>query len=122
MAKMCLYNATQSTVFSDFVKEMVIAAENDSNAQGIFVFPDGRMAPRSAANYLGLAVKTLAIWRSRGIGPPFCKLSGRVFYFKAVVDNWVAERSDLVSSTQARTKAEMREWERNGALGLNHSA
>lgn len=79
-----------------------------AQGQGIFVFPDGRMTPSVVANYLGVAVKTLAIWRSRGVGPSFCKLSGRVFYFKAAVDDWVTERSNLVSSSQARSRDEMR--------------
>jgi hypothetical protein len=99
-----------------------MTADSELKTGGIFVFPDGRMAPTSAASYLGIAVKTLAIWRSRGFGPPFCKLSGRVFYFKAVVDHWVAERSDLVSSSQARTKDEIRKQQRNGKVGLNPAA
>jgi hypothetical protein len=80
------------------------------------------MAPSSTSPYLGMAVKTLAIWRSRGIGPPFCKLSGRIFYFKSVVDHWVAERSDLVSSAQAKTKDAIRKQQRNGKVGLKPTA
>lgn len=96
-----------------------MATSHDPQASGIYVFPDGRMPPASAGKYLGIAAKTLAIWRSNGLGPTFCKLSGRVFYFKADVDRWVAERSDLVSSAQARAKEEIRTRDRKQKLGLN---
>jgi hypothetical protein len=96
-----------------------MTAHTEAQPGKLTVLPDGRMPPTSAANYLGLRAKTLAIWRSRGMGPPFTKLAGRVFYFKAVVDHWVAERSGLVSSTQARTKDEMRKRQHDSKVSLN---
>jgi len=97
-----------------------MTTSDESHATGIFVYPDGRMNPASASRYVGVATKTLAIWRSKGLGPTFCKLSGRVFYFKVDVDRWVAERSDLVSSNQARAKELIRRHGRNEKLGRWH--
>lgn len=64
------------------------------------VFPDGRMGCASAAAYLGLSEKTLANLRCRGLGPKFCK-RGRVFYFKADLDAWLAA-GVAQSTAQAR--------------------
>jgi hypothetical protein len=65
--------------------------------------PDGRMIARDAAAYLGLSVKTLAMKRCAGTGPPFVK-AGRVFYFRADLDQWL--RSRRVNSTaEARQRA-----------------
>jgi predicted DNA-binding transcriptional regulator AlpA len=64
------------------------------------VLPDGRMDTQNAAAYLGLSVKTLAMWRSQGIGPKFLKL-GKVFYYREDLDAWL--KSGVVNSTaQAR--------------------
>lgn len=60
------------------------------------LLPDGRMSPKSAARYLGLAVQTLATKRSNGTGPRFVK-RGRIFYFKDDLDEWL--RAGRVGST-----------------------
>lgn len=44
------------------------------------VLPSGDCEPKEAAKFLGKAEKTLAQWRSQGIGPPFKKINGRVRY------------------------------------------
>ena len=44
------------------------------------VLPDGRIARKDSADYLGKAPKTLADWSSRGIGPMPRKCGGRIFY------------------------------------------
>jgi helix-turn-helix protein len=54
------------------------------------VLPDGRIAADGAATYLGVAQKTLAMWRLRGIGPRWCKVGGRIFYFRRDLDAFVA--------------------------------
>ena len=46
------------------------------------VLPDGRMDSNNAAKYLGRAPKTLAMWRMQGVGPPWKKINGRIFYTK----------------------------------------
>lgn len=45
------------------------------------ITPDGRLNRRSAADYLGLSVKTLSNWCSRGIGPRCIRVGGRAFYY-----------------------------------------
>jgi hypothetical protein len=52
------------------------------------VLPDGRMDSNNAAKYLGRAPKTLAMWRLEGIGPPWIKCGGRIFYFKDNLDTY----------------------------------
>lgn len=56
----------------------------------VTVYPDGRLDARNAALYIGIAEKTLAIWRSAGNGPPYIK-RGKIFYFKADLDKWIEE-------------------------------
>lgn len=53
------------------------------------ITPDGRMTRRDAAAYLGMAEKTLAQWSSEGRGPLMCRVGGRVFYFKDVLDAFI---------------------------------
>lgn len=67
------------------------------------ISPDGRMDPPSAAAYVGLSEKTLANYRSRGIGPVFIK-RGRIFYRRADLDDWLAA-GECQSTAQARVKA-----------------
>lgn len=54
------------------------------------MFPDGRMDVKNASAYLGLAVKTLAMMRCAGTGPPFYK-RGRVWYMKKDLDDLIRE-------------------------------
>ena len=67
----------------------------------ILVLPDGRMDTRSAAGYLGVAEKTLAMWRCQGTGPRFIK-RGRVFYFKEDLDAWLGQATRVSSTAQAK--------------------
>lgn len=69
-------------------------------AQRIMMYPDERMNTVNAARYLGISQKTLAMLRCKGTGPKFVK-RGRVFYFKADLDAWLAEGS-ATSTAQAR--------------------
>jgi len=68
----------------------------------IVMFPDGRMDAKNAAKYLGLKEKTLAMMRSTGTGPRYIK-RGKIFYFKADLDAWLAEGGRLISTAQALT-------------------
>ena len=54
----------------------------------ISMYPDGRMTTKSAAAYLGLSVKTLAMKRCLGTGPRFIR-QGRIFYYKDDLDEWL---------------------------------
>lgn len=42
--------------------------------------PDGRLTRSEAAKFIGVAARTLANWRSKGVGPRQIKVGGRVFY------------------------------------------
>jgi Helix-turn-helix domain len=53
------------------------------------ILPDGRMNTTNAALYLGCSPKTLAHMRCSGKGPSFLK-PGRVFYYQADLDAWLA--------------------------------
>ena len=57
------------------------------------VLPDGRLSAADAAKYLGHAEKTLAMWRLRGIGPRFRRVGGRIFYFLADLDAFIAGKA-----------------------------
>lgn len=67
-----------------------------------FTYPDGRLTPHSASQYLGLSQKTLAQWRYQGRGPLFTKLSGRVFYFVKDLEEWITAQGKYQTTVQAR--------------------
>ncbi len=43
---------------------------------------------QGAADYLGLARRTLERWRLVRLGPPYRKLGTRVVYTRAALDEW----------------------------------
>ncbi len=53
------------------------------------VLPDGRLARKDAAVYLGRAEKTLAMWQMEGKGPSSVLVGGRRFYFKDDLDAFI---------------------------------
>ena len=53
------------------------------------VLPDGRLARKDAAKYLGRAEKTLAMWAMEGKGPPSGLVGGRRFYFKDALEAFI---------------------------------
>ena len=55
------------------------------------VLPDGRMTRDNAAAYLGIAPKTLAMWKVQGKGPQTEKVGARVFYRLSELDRFVVE-------------------------------
>lgn len=55
----------------------------------IEIYPDNRLDTKNAARYLGYTRNTLAIMRSRKLGPRFIKL-GKVYYYKKDLDDWLA--------------------------------
>lgn len=74
----------------------------EQNHMNLFVFPDGRMDRKNTARYLGCAPKTLADWATKGIGPEYRLVGGRVFYFKAALDAWIGAQSASPSSNRQR--------------------
>jgi hypothetical protein len=73
------------------------------NCPQVTVLPDGRLAPKHAAVWLGVAEKTLAIWRCVGRGPKFVKVGGRVFYFQTDLESYVDKSGRLSSTAHAKT-------------------
>ena len=47
------------------------------------------LTPRQLEEQTGFTVATLAAWRSRGKGPKFHKIAGRVYYLKSDVQAWL---------------------------------
>ena len=59
------------------------------------------MTRTDAADYLGVTKDTLAQMASRGIGPRFAKLSGRlVRYRRADIDAWIEDNLTDTPSAQ----------------------
>jgi len=50
------------------------------------------LTPREAAKVRRTTTGHLANERSRGLGPPVCKLGGRVFYPAAELSKFISER------------------------------
>lgn len=73
--------------------------ERKTEAAG--VFPDGRMNVKAAADYVGLAVATLAIHRCNGTGPRFIK-KGRIWYYRQDLDDWLNADGRHTSTASAR--------------------
>lgn len=46
---------------------------------------------KEAAQRIRLSEKTLITWRSRGRGPKYLKVGGKVFYTEAHLDEFVAQ-------------------------------
>ena len=69
----------------------------------VTLLPDGRMDAKNTAKYVGLSSKTLAMMRCEGSGPKYLK-RGRVFYFKADVDEWL-QGGRATSTAQSQLKA-----------------
>ncbi len=57
------------------------------------ILPDGRMTRKEAAKYLGVAVKTLAMYELEKKGPESIRVGGRRFYFKNVLDAYIAAKA-----------------------------
>ena len=70
---------------------MAMLAEASPAVQQVVVrvLPDGRLNRRNAAKYLGVAVKTLAMWQIQGKGPPSRLVGGRRFYDRAALDQFI---------------------------------
>jgi hypothetical protein len=60
------------------------------------------LTPIEAACYLKCSIKTLANWRSKGIGPPFIK-KGRIAYEQTELERWLDGRT-FTSTAQARLR------------------
>jgi hypothetical protein len=68
----------------------------------VFMHPDGRMNRKNAALYLGCSPKTLADWATKGTGPGYVLVGGRVFYFRSDLDGWIKAQGVSPSSHRPR--------------------
>ena len=50
------------------------------------------LTTKLAAAFLGLKPSTLERWRSKGEGPVFHKIGGRIYYTRADLDAWIESR------------------------------
>lgn len=67
---------------------MTTEAKEAPEAAGDFLTPD-----ELVKRFKGVVnPKTLANWRTRGDGPPYIKVGGRVLYKRADVSAWEARR------------------------------
>jgi predicted DNA-binding transcriptional regulator AlpA len=63
--------------------------------------PDTMTTPQ-AADFLGVSVKFMEISRSKGLGPPFVRVTPRIVrYLKSELIAWLQERRDLHASDYA---------------------
>ena len=53
--------------------------------------------PHDAADYIGMPVRTLEVWRHTGTGPRYTKAGRRVLYRRDWIDGWLEGRA--VTST-----------------------
>lgn len=60
---------------------------------------DRLLSPKEAAHFIGVAVNTLANWRSIGRGPKFYKYCGHVRYSHNDISDWIDKNK--FSSTSA---------------------
>jgi len=59
--------------------------------------------PHEASSYLRVARQTLARWRCHGLGPPFVRIGGRIFYDRADLDAFID--ANKFQSTSAADQA-----------------
>ena len=67
----------------------------------VYIHPDGRLDRKNAAIYVGCSGKTLADWATKGLGPPYLFVGGRVFYFQQDLDTWI-RRAPCQSNSNRR--------------------
>ncbi len=66
--------------------------------------PDDLLTTKQVAAWLGMGAVTLEIWRCRGEGPPFIKLTPRmVRYQRGGVLNWLAQREHASTAKYRRS-------------------
>lgn len=62
------------------------------------------LTPEQTADYLGLCVQTLSVWRSAGRhGLPFVKIGSRVRYRAADVEKFLADHTAMSTSGQSNS-------------------
>lgn len=74
----------------------------DMSAAGV---PDELLADKELAAELMLSVQTLQVWRAKGSGPPFIRVSGKcIRYSRRAVAAWLEQRAALSTSDYAHSR------------------
>jgi integrase len=92
---------------------MEIISHRPQNAGQTPTLKDGLLSPEELAQNLGLALATLASWRSRGMGPAFVKTGRRIWYPRDRVESWLAKQ---LHETEQETTYESKTEKRKVAL------
>jgi phage terminase Nu1 subunit (DNA packaging protein) len=58
-------------------------------------YPDRRVTTNELADILRVSKATLETWRSRGGGPEFFRIRGRVFYDLATAIQWIEKNMEV---------------------------
>jgi len=61
------------------------------NKLSIRVLPDGRVSAADAATYTGLSPKTLANWRTGGVGLRWIRVGRKAWYYLKDLDSLIAQ-------------------------------
>jgi excisionase family DNA binding protein len=51
------------------------------------------LAPKEAAYFLNVSIRTLERWRASGYGPPFHKVGRKILYLKSDLEEWITEKT-----------------------------
>jgi excisionase family DNA binding protein len=81
---------------SGSVRETRLASRKHGERFGVkrsLPAPQPLRTPEQIAEYLQMPEKTLADWRSKGIGPRYSKVGKHVRYRQADVDAWLESRA-----------------------------
>lgn len=77
------------------------------SATAAFLNPDQLLNTNETAEWLGVAPISLRIWRSRGEGPPFVRVSRRgIRYRRGDVTEWLRDRTCLFAQEHDAEAAE----------------
>lgn len=55
---------------------------------------EGFISPEALAELLGIPIRTIYSWRSRGLGPPSYRIGKHVRFRLDDVDEWLEERAE----------------------------
>ena len=71
------------------MKGLQMVTKND---EVYFTLWKNRIKPPEVAKLLKRTVKTLAYWRTKGLGPSYEKLGGKIYYNKQDIEEWIKQQ------------------------------
>lgn len=72
------------------ITEAIRAVEHEKTAD-VHGLPDKKLlAPKDVEKEFGIHQKTLAYWRMEGVGPAYTNFGRRIFYERAVLEEYIA--------------------------------